>query len=49
MNFQDSTYIEYHENGEKKTEGTYVKGKKDKLWRSWYEDGNQTNTIEYTD
>ena len=39
----DGSFTEFHENGKKKTEGTFRKGKKSGLWVSYDQDGKEIN------
>ena len=42
-------YREWHDNGEKREEGTYVDGRKTGTWTSWHENGEKREEGKYVD
>jgi len=48
---EDGMYREWHENGQKKSEGAYKDGKEDGLWTTyyWYENGQKESEVTYKD
>ena len=46
---QEGLWVEWYENGQKKSEKNYKDGKRDGLWVGWDEDGQKSYESNYKD